>query len=115
MNEAFYAGHEFKWINNFLKAVPENKWYRKSIAFSIACCIHHQCVYEKQLTFKLTHKTLDLFGRNRKSLRRYLDIFQEVGLIEYSIKPKKSPLVSLILLPYDYYLINKDTIRVFIE
>ena len=110
MNNVFYAGHEFKWMNNFLEAVPENKWFRKSIAMCVACCIHHQFVYKKQSTFKLTHKTLSLFGVNRKCLRRYLFIFQQAGLIKYTIKNKRSPIITLLLLPYNYYTINKDTL-----
>lgn len=110
MNEAFYAGHEFKWMNNFLKAVPENKWFRKSIAMCIACCIHHQFVYKKQTTFKLSHKALASFGINRKCLRRYLSIFRQAGLIEFVIKDNKSPIVTLLLLPYNYYNINKKNI-----
>jgi len=95
----FYAGHNFKWIQKFLDAIPENKWYHKHIAFCLACCIHHQFIYKKQSVFKLTHKKLNLFCINRKKLIRYLEIFQQAKLIKYEIQKRKAPIITLLLLP----------------
>ncbi len=108
----FFAGFSFKWMKKFLKAIPEEKWYHKHVAFCLACCIHHQYVYKKQTTFKLTHKKLKLFCVNRQTLKRYLEIFQQAGLIKYSIQSKKSPIITLLLVPTSTYN-NKQQINIY--
>ncbi|EMR74256.1 hypothetical protein MBGDN05_00686 [Thermoplasmatales archaeon SCGC AB-539-N05] len=114
MVEQFYAGHSFDWMNKFLNAIPKKHRLKQSIAFSLAACIHHQFIYTKQSTFKLTHKTLDSFGVNRRSIRPYLTLFQKAGLIDYNVKRGRSPIVELLVLPTDHYIINKKTIKEYI-
>ena len=53
----YYAGHDFKWMDTFMKAIPKKQRLVGGIAFAIACCIHHQYIYKRQKTFKLSHKT----------------------------------------------------------
>ena len=111
MNDTFYAGHNMKWIRAFLNAIPKDRKFKKSTAYGIACCVHHQFVYKKHPTFQITHKLLDSFGINRKSLKPYLILFQQAGLIEYIIEKGKSPTITLLSLPDSYYTVNKTTIR----
>jgi len=99
----FYAGHSFEWMQHFFNAIPTNKKYHKSIAYCIACCLHHYYIYKKQPTFKLTHKKLELFAINRRSLRRYLELFKQTKLLQYTIEDNKTPIVTLLLLPTTNY------------
>ena len=68
----------------------------------------NRIIYNKQPTFKLNHKTLKLFGLNRKTIQPYLAYFEEAGLIEYSIKKGYLPIIHLHHLPINYYIINND-------
>lgn len=114
MNETFYAGHDFKWMNKFLNAIPKKHRFRQSIAFALAACIHHQFVYTRQSIFNLSHKTLESFGIERRCLKPYLFLFQKAGLLDYTIKKGTSPIIQLIVLPTNYYIINNKTIKQYI-
>ena len=111
MSEAFYAGHSFKWTNKFLNAIPKGQRYKRSIAFGIATCIHHQYIYTKQTVFKLSNKKLILFGVQSRFLKPYLTLFQKADLIEYFIKQGNSPIIQLLLLPSSYYTISNKNIN----
>lgn len=103
-NNNYYAGHEFQWMRQFLDAIP--KWYSRSVAFSIASAIHHQCRYKKSLVFSLPHSLLNDFGIQYRSLPIYLKIFQENGLLKFSNSIGCSFKVELLLSPQFY---NKET------
>jgi hypothetical protein len=113
MSAEFYAGHSFDWIQKFLDSIPEKRWFHKNIVFCIACCIHHQYVYKRQSTFKLTHKKLASFGVNRKNLKRYLEVFQQAGLIKYKIELKKSPVITLLSLPNNKQVRSNKSINIY--
>jgi len=101
-------------MNKFLKAIPEGKYLRLSIAHGIAASIHYQFLYKKYDILKLSHKTLKLFGVNRKCLKPYLELFQEAGLIQYTIVKGKSPIIQLLVFPDNLYLINQHNIKQYI-
>lgn len=93
-----YAGHSFKWMDKFTGSIKGQR-LRNSIAISIACCICHQYNYKKQGTFKLSHRTLAHFGLNPRSIKPYLNSFQQAGLIKFSIEIGKTPTITLLLIP----------------
>ena len=98
----YYAGHDLEWMEKFMKAFSKkSKKQRlvKSTAFAIACCIHHQYIYKRQKTFKLSHKILSLFGIDYRYLKPYLILFQQAGLLKFKIEKGKSPIITLKLLP----------------
>lgn len=100
MNEGnFYYGHDLKWMQKFKKAIPKKQHYSMSIAFCLACCIHHRYKCSGQITFRLSHKNLIDFGLSRKYLKLYLEAFQQAALIKYEIKKGKSPLITLLCCP----------------
>lgn len=101
MKEKFYAGHSFKWMNQFLEATPKN--LSKHISHSIACAMHHKFWYKKTLTFSLSHTILKCFGVNRKRLPIYLFYFKNAGLINVVIKKGKSPKITLLVAPGTNY------------
>ncbi len=114
MPQAYYAGHSFGWMNKFLNAIPKKQRLKRSIAFGIASCIHHQFIYTKQSLFKLSHKTLNSFGVNRRYLEPYLSLFQEAGLIKYYTEKGKSPIIHLLLRPTNSYIITNDKLNKYI-
>ena len=98
----YYAGHDLEWMEKFMKAFSKkSKKQRlvKSTAFAIACCIHHQYIYKRQKTFKLSHKILSLFGIDSRYLKPYLFFFQQAGLLKFKIEKGKSPIITLKFLP----------------
>ena len=100
MVDNYYAGHRFQWMEQFMKAVSKEQQLVRSTAYAIACCIHHQFIYRgRQKTFKLSHKTLALFGVDRRRIKPYLSSFQQANLIKYSIKIGKIPKITLLLIP----------------
>ena len=110
MVDNYYAGHNLKWMGEFLKAVSREQKGQElvgSTAHSIACSIHHQYIYKRQKTFKLSRKTLALFGIKSRCLRPYLTLFQQAGLIKFRIKRRKSPIITLISIPLTSNTINK--------
>jgi hypothetical protein len=82
VNGQYYAGHEHKWMQQFLEVVPSP--YVKGIAFAIACALIHQYTYKKARKFRLSHSTLKIFGIGRRTLPVYLDFFQQAGLLTYT-------------------------------
>lgn len=112
MARNFYAGHDFKWMGQFMKAIPKGQRLTGGVAFALACCIHHQYVYKKQKTFELPHKILKSFKINSRYIRPYLQLFQQANLIKYNIKKGKTPLITLLLIPsINNSINNKDTIK----
>lgn len=98
MNGSFYAGHGIDWMQKFLDAIPNKQKFSKSIAYALASCIHHQVIYTKNTNITLTHKKLNFFGLDRRSIQTYLFYFQKAGLINYLIKKGNAPKIQLILL-----------------
>jgi len=101
MVDSYYAGHKFKWMKSFMKAVQKKSCFHNTMAHCIAEAIHHQYTYEKQKTFKLSHKILVNFGINRRYIRPYLQLFQQAGLIKFEIEKGRSPTITLILTPHN--------------
>ena len=110
MAAGFYAGHGFEWMNKFLRAIPKKQRLKLGIAYAIASAIHHQFIYKKSDMLKLSHKTLQLFGLNRKCLKPYLTAFKEAGLIQYDITKGRSPVIQLLIFPNNLYIINSSNI-----
>ena len=96
-NDGYYAGHEFRWILQFLNATP--KRYVKSISYSVASAIHHQYIYKKSNKFSLPHSIQILFGIQSRSLPKYLRVFQRVGLLKFENSAGNSFEVELLVLP----------------
>ncbi len=109
----YYAGHSFQWMESFMKAIPKGQRLVGGIAFSLACCIHHQYIYKKHKTFKLSHKILESFKVDSRHIRPYLCAFQQAGLIKYNIKNGKKPIITLLLIPSNTInnIINKHKKR----
>jgi len=99
MANNYYAGHNFQWMVKFMKATQEKQNLRQTTAYCIASAIHHQYIYKKKKTFKLSHKTLTRFGASRRSLKLYLQAFQQAGLLKFKIKSGKTPIITLLLTP----------------
>ncbi len=115
MSSLYYAGHDFIWMEKFLKSIPKNRKLPRCSAICLAEAIHHQFIYTKKQTFSLSHKTLRYFGLNRKCIKTYLLLFQEAGLIKAVFKRGSSPRVKLLLLPSNHYKINKHNIKEYID
>jgi len=99
MANTYYAGHDFQWMNEFMKIIQEKQNLKRVTTHCIAEAIHHQYIYKKQTTFKLSHKTLLLFGVDRRLIKPYLQAFQQAGLLKYTIKNGKIPTIILLLIP----------------
>ncbi len=65
-------------------------------------CLLHLSDIGMHSTFKLNHKVLSLFGINRRCLKTYLSLFQQAGLLSFSIKKGTAPIITL-----DKNIINK--------
>ena len=113
MNNGYYAGHSFEWMQKFLNTIPRKKGLSKTNGYAIASCLHHQCIYSKQQVFKLNHRLLKHFGINRKSLPIYLTFFKNAELINYRIKKGSLPIINLLELPYTNYKINKSNLKIY--
>jgi len=95
----FYAGHNFQWMDKFMKATQEKQNLKQITAHCIAEAIHHQYIYKKHKILKLSHKLLSLFEIDRRYLKPYLQAFQQAGLLKYNIKNGKAPVITLLLIP----------------
>jgi len=111
MNDVFYAGHGLDWMRKFLDAIPKKQRVSKSIAYALASCIHHQVLYTKNTNITLTHKKLNSFGIDRRSIQLYLFYFQKAGLINYTIKKGNAPKIQLILLSNSVLLTTKSSTK----
>jgi len=111
MNDVFYAGHGLDWMRKFLDAIPKKQRVSKSIAYALASCIHHQVLYTKNTNITLTHKKLNSFGIDRRSIQLYLFYFQKAGLINYTIKKGNAPKIKLILLSNSVLLTTKSSTK----
>jgi len=95
----------------FKTHVTKGRHASKSIAFALAACIHHQFVYTKKDIFKINHTLINAFGLNRRNLQQYLKYFKEANLIEYTVTSGRVTTIQLLLLPYNYYIVNNNNIK----
>ncbi|MCJ7570635.1 MAG: hypothetical protein MUO82_01995 [Candidatus Thermoplasmatota archaeon] len=102
---------EIKKEEKFKAHVTKGWHASKSIAFALVACIQHQFVYTKKDIFKLNHTAISSFGLNRRNLQQYLKYFKEANLLEYTITSGKVTTIQLLLLPYNYYIVNNNNIK----
>ena len=107
----YYARHDFPWMEQFQRAIPKRRLI-KCVALGLAEAIRHQFFICKNPNFFLSHATLNHFSVGRQYIRPYLLYFQEANLIKVSFKKRRSPKITLLLLPYysnkdEYNKINK--------
>jgi len=119
MAEVTYsAGISFSWLDLFYKSLDNHPKMRKDTMCSIAHAInfmHHLKKENPQI--KMSHKLLERYGLNRKSIVSYLEVLQEAGIISFQTKVGSSPQITLIIPPVrtstkKTYKETKDTVRV---
>ena len=98
MNE-YMPAIPFSWLTKMTQAIPRKRGKSSAITVCVVMALYYSWKIAKANEFKITHKTLERFGLNRKELPRILEALEKAGHVTVTKQPGQSPTITIVNRP----------------